>query len=95
MSWETHEAAQRILDGWYAELENNRKRNAVLERENAKLREAVEKASEIIVESCGECPVSRYEWLSWDRCAEECEVGKEPECWTKYLTGELGVEVKE
>ena len=44
MSWETHEAAKRIADGWYAELEETRKRNAVLGRENAKLRELVRDA---------------------------------------------------
>lgn len=41
MSWEMHEAAKKIADGWYSELEENRKRNAVLGRENAKLRELV------------------------------------------------------
>ena len=39
MSWEIHEAAERIAEGWYSELEETRKRNAVLGRENAKLRE--------------------------------------------------------
>ena len=41
MSWEMHEAAKRIVDGWYAELEDTRKRNAVLGLENARLRELV------------------------------------------------------
>ena len=41
MSWEMHEAAKKIADGWYEELEESRKRNAVLARENAKLRELV------------------------------------------------------
>ena len=38
MSWEMHELAKKIADGWYAELEETRKRNAVLGRENVKLR---------------------------------------------------------
>lgn len=38
MSWETHEAAKKIADGWYSELEATRERNAVLGRENAQLR---------------------------------------------------------
>ena len=42
MSWEMHEAAKKIADGWYSELETTRKRNAVLERENAKLRNEVD-----------------------------------------------------
>lgn len=41
MSWEMHEAAKKIADGWYSELEATRKRNAVLGRENANLRKLV------------------------------------------------------
>lgn len=46
MSWEMHEAAKKIADGWYSELEAARKRNAVLGRENAKLRELLIDVSE-------------------------------------------------
>ena len=42
MSWETHEAAKKIANGWYLELKETRERNAVLGRENAKLREQLE-----------------------------------------------------
>ena len=41
MSWEIHEAAKRIADGWHSELEEVRERNGVLGRENAELRELV------------------------------------------------------
>lgn len=41
MSWEMYEAAKKIADGWYSELEATRMRNAVLGRDNAKLRELV------------------------------------------------------
>lgn len=70
MSWETHEAAKKIADGWYSELEETRKRNAVLGRENAKLREAVATAIRVQAALCGnsdspycrnECPLHRPE----------------------------------
>ena len=41
MSWEMHEAAKKIADGWYSELETTRKSNAVLGCETEKLRELV------------------------------------------------------
>lgn len=67
------------------------------EAENAKLRESLENAAGIITDICGECPVSRYEWLSSDGCAEKCGTVTEEECWIAYLTGkrwdESGVEV--
>lgn len=44
MSWEMYEAAKKIADGWYSELEATRTRNAVLGRDNAKLREEIEAA---------------------------------------------------
>jgi hypothetical protein len=69
------------------------------EAENAKLRESLEKAAGIIADICGECPVSRYEWLSSDGCAERCGADTEEECWIAYLTGkrwdESGAEVDE
>lgn len=65
--------------------------------ENAKLRESLERATGIIADICGECPVSRYEWLSSDGCAEKCGTVTEEECWIAYLTGkrwdESGAEV--
>lgn len=64
---------------------------------NDKLRESLERATGIIADICGECPVSRYEWLSSDGCAEKCGTVTEEECWIAYLTGkrwdESGVEV--
>lgn len=56
--------------------------------ENAKLRNSITRATEIITDMCGECPVSRYEWLSSNGCDERCEVGMEQRCWEDYLTGE-------
>ena len=65
--------------------------------ENAKLRESLERATGIIADLCGECPVSRYEWLSSDGCAEKCGTVTVEECWIAYLTGkrwdESGAEV--
>lgn len=57
MSWEMHEAAKKIAEGWYSELETTRKRNAVLERENAKLRELARAAWRCIHTgaSCYDC----------------------------------------
>jgi hypothetical protein len=87
MSWEMHEAAKKIADGWYSELDTTRKRNAVLERENAKLRELVR----------------RYvEYTSQDRCEgcvckSRCNEGDIEECWQlteiRGLARELGIEV--
>ena len=54
MSWETHEAAKRIADGWYAELEDTRKRNAVLGCENAKLRELLDYMTPIALYAASE-----------------------------------------
>lgn len=69
------------------------------EAENAKLWESLERAAGIIADICGECPVSRYEWLSSDGCAEKCGTVTEEECWIAYLTGkrwdESGAEVDE
>lgn len=42
MNWEIHDAAKKIADGWYSELEETRERNAILGRENTKLRELVQ-----------------------------------------------------
>lgn len=68
-----------------------------LEAENAKLRESLERAAGIITDICGECPVSRYEWLSSNGCDEKCGTVTEEDCWIAYLTGkrwdEAGVEV--
>lgn len=68
-----------------------------LDKDNAKLRESLERAAGIIADICGECPVSRYEWLSNDGCAEKCGSVTEDECWIAYLTGkrwdESGTEV--
>lgn len=65
--------------------------------ENAKLRESLDRAAGIIADICGECPVSRYEWLSSDGCAEKCGTVTEEECWIAYLAGkrwdESGAEV--
>ena len=65
--------------------------------ENANLREALERATGIIADICGECPMSRYEWLSSDGCAEKCGTVTEEDCWIAYLTGkrwdESGAEV--
>lgn len=70
-----------------------------VEERCAKLRESLERAAGIIADSCGECPVSRYEWLSSDGCAEKCGTITEDECWIAYLTGkrwdESGAEVDE
>ena len=57
MSWEMHEAAKKIADGWYSELETTRKRNAALERENAKLRNLVQMFSKFERNGCHECPM--------------------------------------
>ena len=58
-----------------------------LKAENAKLRKSLERAAGIIADICGECPVSHYEWLSSDGCAEKCGTVTEEECWIAYLTG--------
>ena len=70
MSWEMHEAAKKIADGWYSELEAGRKRNAVLGCENAKLREQVERLRTQLADMTES--VGRVE----ERCAKTFEVGK-------------------
>lgn len=57
MNWEIHDAAKKIADGWYSELEENRERNAILGRENIKLRELVRAAWRCIHTrvSCYDC----------------------------------------
>lgn len=84
MSWETHEAAKRIADGWYAELEDSRKRNAVLGCENAKLRELVSHLYECMcnVDADGnhECDSCEY-----DNAESKCDFVRQMR--------ELGVEV--
>lgn len=71
---------QQVSDAHAREVE-------VLKAENAKLRESLERAAGIIADICGECPVSRYEWLSSDGCAEKCGTVTEEDCWIAYLTG--------
>ena len=89
MSWEMHEAAKRIADGWYAELEDTRKRNVALGRENAKLRELCRRFSE---------------YVSHDRCEgcvtkRRCNDGEVDECWQmgeiRKLARELGIEASD
>lgn len=70
-----------------------------VETENAKLLKSVKKAAGIITDMCDECPVSRYEWLPFDKkCEGEC-TDDMAQCWAEYLTGarwgETGNEVNE
>lgn len=55
------------------------------------LNKAVDKAVSIIVELCGDCPVSLYD-MEDDGCAERCRSGAEVECWRQYLLGERWTE---
>lgn len=67
------------------------------ETERDRLRKSLERAAGIIADICGECPVSHYEWLSSDGCAEKFGTVTKEECWIAYLTGkrwdESGAEV--
>ena len=89
MSWETHETAKKLADGWYSELEATRKRNAVLGRENAKLRDLCKRFAE---------------YVSQDRCEgcvykRRCDGGEIDECWQlteiREIARDLGIEVDE
>lgn len=93
MSWEMHEAAKKIADGWYSELEAGRKRNAVLGRENAKLRELAAGIGHLLfkldVDYCAICPR--------DDINHPCPVYtvEGGECLYETDMRELGVEVDE
>lgn len=85
MSWEMHEAAKKIAEGWYSELEANRKRNAVLGRENVKLRELVAKMARALGVNS--------EWCYSD-CEREFDCHEMDECPIEVSMKELGVEVR-
>ena len=73
--------------------------NERLKAENEELCNGISEAAGIIVELCGECPVSRYEFLSSEECQSRCVPDIERQCWKEYLTRErwheLGIEVSE
>ena len=87
--WELDDGIKSIKSAWRREHTARANLEKMLEQaeaENAKLRESLERAAGIIVDICDECPVSRYEWLSSDGCAEKCGSVTEEECWIAYLT---------
>lgn len=59
--------------------------NARLRAENAGLHKSLERAAEVIVGLCGDCPVSYY-GLSGDGCSERCGPDMERKCWAEYVT---------
>ena len=48
---------------------------------------AIKRAAGIIADVCGECPVSRYEWLPFDDKCEGACADDMDQCWVEYLTG--------
>ena len=90
MSWEIHEAAKKIADGWYSELEATRKRNAVLGRENARLRSELDSVgiasylygrSDLKAENAKLRELVRELWDGYaDPPCEDCPLKDSPAC---------------